>query len=274
LPSPSKSFRTAFVSNEAGSELVTVKFAVLLGALGTDETSVVTPEVVFGCVPTVLLVTGKRTVQGAPLAGITMPVKFTIVAFAGIVTVANDAHVPLVPPPTAVIFVSVSENAPSTPNGSVFVNVSSTVEVPPDTIESGMKLFAIVVVVGAFTVNVAVLLAAPAVGVTLVVTPEVAFVCAPTTLPRTANCTIQLPFDGKATPLIFTFVAPAGRLIGASNAQLPLTAPPAVTRFVNVSLNAATMPNGLGLVIVAVTTDVPPAVIIIGLNALAIVGAP
>jgi hypothetical protein len=74
---------------------------------------------------------------------------------------------------------SVSETVPPLravdPLGFEIVRV--TTEVPPDVIEVGLK--ALLIVGAANTVRVAVLLAVPAVGVWVVVTPEVVLLLAP-----------------------------------------------------------------------------------------------
>jgi hypothetical protein len=75
----------------------------LLGGHGTGAWSVVTPEVVFGCVPATVPRAAKLTVQ-LPLAGRTIPLKFKLVAFAGITMDERLAQLPLVLPPTALIF--------------------------------------------------------------------------------------------------------------------------------------------------------------------------
>jgi hypothetical protein len=105
---------------------------------------VVTPEVVLGLVPVVVLVTLKVTVQ-LPLAGMVIPVKLRAVAPALKVDGAVPTQVPPTVPPTALIFASVSVNAP--PVRAVvllFVKVNVTVEDPPDVIEVGLNALAMV----------------------------------------------------------------------------------------------------------------------------------
>jgi hypothetical protein len=135
---------------------------------------VVTPEVVLGFPPTVLLVTLKITVQ-LLLAGIVIPVKLSAVAPAARVFGAVPAQVPVTAPPNALMLASVSVNAPPVRAEPLpFDSVRVTTELPPDAIPAGLNPFAIV---GRdSTVRVAVLLAAPAAGVWVVVTPEVLFV--------------------------------------------------------------------------------------------------
>src|SRR5260370_329032 len=91
-------------------DVSTVKVAVLLAEPADGVCVVVTPDVVLGFPPTVLLVTLKVTVQ-LLLAGIVMPVKLSAVAPAlkedGVVPV----QVPPTTPPTALMLVSVSVNA-------------------------------------------------------------------------------------------------------------------------------------------------------------------
>src|SRR5260370_885260 len=92
-------------------ELFTVRVAVLLGEPAEGVCVVVTPDVVLGFPPTVLLVTLKVTVQ-LLLAGIVIPLKLRAVApglrVAGVVPV----QVPVPDPPTALMLLKVSVNAP------------------------------------------------------------------------------------------------------------------------------------------------------------------
>ena len=122
---------------------------------------VVTPEVVFGCDPTVALVTLNVIVQ-LLLAGIVMPVKLSAVAPAVRVDGVVPEHVPPTAPPTALMLASVSLNAPPVrADALLLASVNVTVELPPEGIEVGLNALAIVGVLS--TVKVAVLLAAPAV---------------------------------------------------------------------------------------------------------------
>jgi hypothetical protein len=92
---------------------------------------VVTPDVVFGLVPCVLLVTAKVTVQ-LLLAGMLIPVKLKAVAPAASVFGVVPTHVPPTTPPTALIFTRVSVNEPlAKVVALVLPSVSVTVEVPP-----------------------------------------------------------------------------------------------------------------------------------------------
>ena len=231
-----------------------------------------TPEVVLLCAPTVELVTLNVTVQ-LPLAGMAIPVKLSDFAPAvrelGVVPV----QVPPTAPPTALIFVSVSVNAPPVRAvASALVIVSVTVEVPPETIDVGLNALAIV---GAPTVSVAVLLALPAAGVCVVVTPEVVLLCSPTIELVMLNVTVQLPLAGMAIPLKPSAVDPAGSDVGVVPVQVPPTAPPAALMFARVSVNAPPVIAAVLLLVrVSVTVEVPPEAIEVGLNALAIVGAP
>ena len=93
---------------------------------------VVTPEVVFGFTPSVVLVTLKITVQ-FPLAGIVIPVKLRAVALAAKVLGVVPTHVPVTDPPTALMLARVSVNAPPVSADALpFVRVRVTVEAPPD----------------------------------------------------------------------------------------------------------------------------------------------
>ena len=109
----------------------TSRFAVLLAAPATGVCAVVTPDVVFGFVPDVLLVTLKITVQ-LPFAGIVIPVKLKFVALAASKFGVVPAHVPVTLPPTALIFASVSVNAPPVNAAALgLVSVKVTTLVPP-----------------------------------------------------------------------------------------------------------------------------------------------
>jgi hypothetical protein len=154
-------------------DAVTVRVAVLLAAPAVGVCVVVTPEVVLGFPPTVLLVTLKITVQ-LPLAGIVIPEKFSAVAPAARVFGVVPIQVPPTAPPTALMFTSVSVNAPpANADALLLANVNVTTELPPDAIDAGLNALAIVGEDN--TVSVAVLLAVPAAGVCVVVTPEVVF---------------------------------------------------------------------------------------------------
>src|SRR3989442_1437890 len=110
----------------------TERFAVLLAVPGVVVCVVVTPEVAFGFVPTVVLVTANVTVQ-LPLAGIVIPLKLNAVAFAASVFGVVPAQVPPTAPPTALMLASVSVND-ALVNGDalLLLNVRVTVELPPD----------------------------------------------------------------------------------------------------------------------------------------------
>src|SRR5579871_727484 len=152
---------------------VTVRSAVLLAAPAVGVCVVLTPEVVLGCAPAVVLVTLKVTVQ-LPFAGMLMPVKLSAVAPA-----VNDAgvvpvQVPPTAPPEALTCARVSVNAPPVSAVElVLVRVRVTIEVDPEEIDAGLKALAIVGAASPVTVRLAVLLAAPVVGVCVVFTPEV-----------------------------------------------------------------------------------------------------
>ena len=103
-----------------------------------------TPEVVFGCTPTDVLVTEKMTVQ-LPLAGIVMPPNARAVDPADNVFGVVPTQVPVTAPPAALILASVSLNAPPVSTlPLLLLNVSVTVEFVATWIVDGVKLFAIV----------------------------------------------------------------------------------------------------------------------------------
>ena len=176
--------------------VTTVKVAVLLAAPAVVVCVVVTPDVVLLWTPGVLLVTLKVTVQ-LPLPGMVIPEKVKEVWPA--VKLVPAAQLPPTTPPTALIFTSVSVNAaPVRADALLFVSVKVTVDVAPDSIEVGLKPLEMV---GALnTVNVAVLLPVPAVGVWVVATPEVVLGLPPTVLLVTLKVTVQLPLAGMVIP--------------------------------------------------------------------------
>ena len=108
------------------------------------------------------------------------------------------------------------------------------------------------------TVRVAVLLTVPAVGVCVVVTPDVVLLLPPTVLLVTLNVTVQLP-DGIVIPVKLSAVAPALKEEGVVPAQVPPTAPPTALMLASVSVNApAVSAEALLLDRVSVTTELPP----------------
>jgi len=237
--------------------LNTTRLAVLLTAPATGVCVEVTPEVVFGLVPCVLLVTAKVTVQ-EPLAGIVMPVKPRAVAPAASVFGAVPTQVPPTAPPTALMFVSVSVKAAAvSAEAFELLKVKVAVEVPPGVIVPGANALAIVG--GATTVRLAVLLTAPAVGVCVVVTPDVVFGCTPDVLLVTAKVTVQLLPAGIVMPVKPRAVAPAANVFGVVPTQLPPTAPPTALMFVSVSVKAPPdSAEAFELLKVNVTVEVPP----------------
>ena len=94
---------------------------------------VVTPEVELGRTPGELLVTSKITVHEL-LAGIVIPLKLKAVAPATRLAGVVPTQVPVTAPPTALILLSVSVNAPpvSAVEVLLLLKVTVTVEVPPD----------------------------------------------------------------------------------------------------------------------------------------------
>src|SRR5260370_626832 len=110
----------------------TVKIAVLLADPADGVCVVVTPDVVLGFPPTVLLVTLKVTVQ-LLLAGIVMPVKLSTVAPALSVDGVFPVQVPPTAPPTALMLDSVSVNAPPVRMEALLLDkVRVATELPPD----------------------------------------------------------------------------------------------------------------------------------------------
>ena len=92
---------------------------------------VVIPDVVFGCAPTVLLVTLKVTVQ-LLVAGMKYELKLSAVWPAAIPERLPLMQVPPIAPPVALIFTSVSvKAAPVSIDGLLLESVRMTVDVPP-----------------------------------------------------------------------------------------------------------------------------------------------
>src|SRR5216684_595793 len=116
------------------------------------------------------------------------------------------------------------------------------------------------------TVSVAVLLCAPAVGVCVVVTPEVWLLLPPGVLLMTLKVTVQLLLAGIAIPVKLRAVAPALRVLGVVPTQVPPTAPPTALMFTSVSVNAPPL-RAVALVLdrVRVTNEVPPDTMVVGL---------
>ena len=113
--------------------------------------------------------------------------------------------------------------------------------------------------VGAPTSSVALLLAAPAVGVCVVFTPEVVLGSEPAVVLVTLNVTVQLPLAGMVIPVKLNAVAPALKVAGVVPTQVPPTAPPTALIFDSVSVNApAVIGVALLLVKVRVTVETPP----------------
>ena len=233
----------------------TVRLAVLLAAPAVGVCVVVTPDVVFGFTPLFVLVTLNVTVQLLD-SGMVMPLKLRAVAPALKVLGVVPAQVPPTAPPTALIFTSVSENAPPVRVVALlFVNVNVTVEEPPDGIEVGLN--ALLMLGAARTVRFAVLLPVPAVGVCVVVTPEVALGLTPGVLLVTENVTVQLLLAGIVIPVKLSDVWPTVRTVPA--AQVPPTAPPTALIFASASVKDAPVScEALPLVSVSVTVELPP----------------
>ena len=107
---------------------VTVRLTEAAAVPAAGVCVVVTPEAALGCVPTVLLVTVRMTVQ-LPLAGMVIPLKLSAVVPA--VKLFVSPHVPLTAPAVALMFVSVSVNWPPVRfTELLLVKVKVSVEVP------------------------------------------------------------------------------------------------------------------------------------------------
>ena len=132
---------------------------------------------------------------------------------------------------------------------------------------------------GVSTTRFAVLLAVPAMFVSVVVTPEVAFGFVPRVLLFTEKVTVQVPplvpVPGIMIPVKLNVVSLGLRLLGEVPLQVPPTAPPTVLILASVSVNEALCnAAAFGLVSVRVTTELPPVSIVPGANCLSIEGRP
>src|SRR5260370_33990367 len=111
----------------------------------------------------------------------------------------------------------------------------------------------------ALTVRMALLLAEPADGVWVVVTPDVALGFPPCVLLVTLKVTVQLLLAGIVIPVKLRAVAPAPRVDGVVPTQGPPTAPPTALMLDSVSVNAP--PVRLEALLfdnVRVTRELPP----------------
>src|SRR5260370_1417804 len=109
------------------------------------------------------------------------------------------------------------------------------------------------------TVRVAVLLPDPAVGVCVVVTPDVELLLLPAFVLVTLKVTVQLPLAGMLIPVKLSAVVPDVKVFGVLPVHVPPTAPPAALMLARVSLNAPPVRVVvLPLDSVSVTVDVPP----------------
>ena len=121
----------------------------------------------------------------------------------------------------------------------------------------GLNVFEMVGVANTF--RVAVLLPGPAVGVCVVVMPDVVLGRAPSVVLVTAKVTVQLPEAGIPTPVKLSAVCPVAKVFGEVPLHVPPTAPPTALMFVSVSVKAPpVIADAVGLVIVRVTVEVPP----------------
>jgi hypothetical protein len=121
-----------------------------------------------------------------------------------------------------------------------FVIVTVSVEVPPEAMLAGLNEFEGMVKWTVLAmVRVAVLLAAPAVVVCVVVTPEVVLFSVPVVELVTLKITVQLLLAGIVMPVKLADVAPAVKVVGVVPEQVPVTEPPdAVMPVGKVSLKA------------------------------------
>ncbi len=251
----------------------TARLAVLLTGPALGISVVVTPEVLLGFVPMVLLVTTTVTVQ-LPLAGMVRPAKVSAVCpLVKLLLLAPTQVPPAFCAPLIDMLPSVSlKLAPVSGKPFVLANVKVIVLVPPDVIEVGEN--ALAMVGSATTVRLTALLPAPAVGVSVVLTPLVLFGLVPSVLLVTTTVTVQLPLAGIVIPLKVRFVCPLVKLLLLAPVQVPPAfCAPLIAIPVRASVNVAFVcgiPSELDNVKVMVV--VPPDTICVGENALAMVG--
>ena len=168
----------------------------------------VTPEVVLGWTPAVLLVTVKVTVQLLFAASVN-PKKLREVA-----PPPNDAGPAPQVPPTLVfgamlMLTRLSVNVALVRATLLLLEtVRVTREVKPVPIDVGLNDLVMVGDAVAVTVKLAVLLAGPAVGVWVVVTPEVVLGWTPAVLLVTVKVTVQLLLAGIVNPKKLREVVP------------------------------------------------------------------
>jgi hypothetical protein len=173
----------------------TVNVAVLLTVPATGVCVEVTPEVVFGLLPGVLLVTPNITVQ-EPVAGIEIPVKLRAVAPALNVFGVVATQVPVTAPPTALIFTSVSVNAaPVSWLAFELLSVIATLVLPPIGIDAAPNTLAIVG--DASTVKLAVAVAPVP---SSVVESWTELFLTPAVVPVTLTLKVQFVLVAKAAP--------------------------------------------------------------------------
>ena len=115
-------------------------------------------------------------------------------------------------------------------------------------------------IVGAvYTVRVAVLLTVPAVGVCVVVTPDVVLFWTPAVVLVTLKITVQLVLAGMVIPVKLRAVVPAVNVEGVVPVQVPVTDPPTALMPTSVSVNAPPVrADELLLDSVKVTTEGAP----------------
>ncbi len=118
---------------------------------------------------------------------------------------------------------------------------------------------ALAMVGAAKTVRLAVLLGGPALGVCVVVTPDVVFGRTPAALLVTLKITVQLLLAGIVIPLKLRAAWPAVTVEGLVPLHVPVSAPPAALMLARLSVNALPVrADALLFDSVKVTADVPP----------------
>jgi hypothetical protein len=238
----------------------------------TVVSAVVTPLVLLGCTPGTVDVTSTVTVQFPP-DGMVIPLNVRLVAPSVKELVPAPVQVPpAVCAPLIDISLSVSVKVAEVRLMAFkLASVKVMVDVSPVLIVDGLKAFEMVAF--ASTVRSTELEGVPRV-VSFVVTPLVTFGFVPTVDEVTSTVTVQLPLAGNVMPEKERFVAPLTNPLELAPVHVPEAfCAPLIAILVNVSVKEAFV-RLLVYVFVSVNVmvEVPPSVIVAGLNALAIVG--
>ena len=257
-----------------GATAATVRSTDGAGAPATGVWVVVTPEVVFGLIPTLSDVTTTVTVQ-LPLAGMVMPLKASAVWLAVKLLVFAPTQVPAAAPVafTRMLTRVSVKLALVSATPLVLARVKVMVEVPSALIVVGRKAL---LMVGVAAPTVKLTGAAGALGgAWSVVTAEVVFGKVPATSLVMTTVTVQVLLAGMVMPVKLSAVWPAVKLLVLAPTQVPAAAPTALMLMLtSVSVKLALV-SAMPLVLpkTNVMVEVPSAAIVVGRKALVMVGA-